>query len=63
MPHYFGILGSGVQAVVKKEDPVRAQDAISINTNSITCPNRGSKELSLFDWITFLSALGPLCRI
>lgn len=45
-PHYFGILGSGVQVLVHKDDYNKAKKLIAPKVNQIICPNCKSENIS-----------------
>lgn len=47
LPHYFNMLGSGVQVMVPSDQLSRAQEIAQLNQKAITCPNCGSEDIQL----------------
>lgn len=62
-PHYFGILGSGIQIMVLMDDLSKAREIAHLDEHKITCPNCGSDQIDLKNKFTagmialFLGAL------
>ena len=46
-PAYFGLLGAGVQVVVRNEDVPKAREFAQLTTGPVTCPSCGSKNVLL----------------
>lgn len=45
LPHYFNMLGSGVQVMVPSDQLSHAQEIAQLNQGVITCPNCGSDSI------------------
>ena len=46
MPHFYGILGSGVQLLVPQDKLEEAKSIVKIKTITLTCPNCNSCNVS-----------------
>ena len=45
MPHYFGILGSGIYVIIRETDYIKAKQILNTNKDELTCPNCGSNNI------------------
>ena len=47
MPHFFGIMGSGIQIKVSPNDIELAREISNLNNGKVLCPNCKSEKLTL----------------